>query len=142
MASTLAVEPSSRRLTEIRRYVLYYTGPMKFAHPDLVCAIQELLKNWIFRTLDQNIESDPFEFLLELAKREFTPSAWTSWTIHLKTRDDEREREIAEQAERETQRLKKEKAKFLNPIRSLQIIEKSLPKNSLLVADVSVSLLL
>jgi len=96
---------------------------------------KELLKNWIFRMLNVNIEADPFHFLLRLARTNFAPDKWSTWLGHLKERDNKREEGIAKQAEAETKRLQEGSINLLNPIRSLQILEKKMPANTLLVAD-------
>lgn len=88
---------------------------------------EDLVKN---RRPDVPILADPGTFLVALAdelgegERDAERREWFS---HLSRRDDERDRQIAEQGEEETE--------FVNPIHLLREVEKILPDESILVAD-------
>ena len=71
--------------------------------------------------------SDPGRFLVRLVERAGNSEAWTDWLSTLRGRDEEREREIAGQAEASTEHL--------NPIALLGSVEEILPDDSILVVD-------
>lgn len=71
--------------------------------------------------------SDPGRFLVRLVERAGSSQAWTDWLSTLRGRDEERQREIAEQAEASTEHL--------NPIALLGSVEEILPDDSILVVD-------
>jgi len=71
--------------------------------------------------------SDPGLFLRQLAETLSQNNRWHNWREQLRQRDNEREKEILQQAA--------EPAEFLNPIHLCLEIEKAIPPNSLIVAD-------
>jgi acetolactate synthase-1/2/3 large subunit len=71
--------------------------------------------------------TDPGRFLVRLVERAGSGEAWTDWLSTLRGRDEEREREIAQQAESATEHL--------NPIALLGSVEEILPEDSILVVD-------
>jgi acetolactate synthase-like protein len=76
----------------------------------------------------QLVVGDPADFLTRLS-REFSGdrSVWRPWSDRLRTRDREREEEIAEQARASTD--------LVNPLRVCTGIEEALDDDSILVAD-------
>ncbi|MGB5659299.1 MAG: thiamine pyrophosphate-binding protein [Thermoanaerobaculia bacterium] len=71
--------------------------------------------------------ADPGLFLVRTAQRERRSRPWSEWLSALRERDEEREREIAQQAKASTENL--------NPIAFLGALEKVLPDSSVLVVD-------
>jgi acetolactate synthase-1/2/3 large subunit len=70
---------------------------------------------------------DPGRFLLGLAVEAASQSRWKSWVDGLRQRDDEREQEIHEVAEQETE--------YVNPLLLCREIDRVLEDDSVLVAD-------
>ncbi|MGB5754067.1 MAG: thiamine pyrophosphate-binding protein [Thermoanaerobaculia bacterium] len=71
--------------------------------------------------------ADPGLFLVRTAQRERRGGPWSEWLSALRERDEERAREIAQQAKASTENL--------NPIAFLEALEKVLPDSSVLVVD-------
>jgi len=71
--------------------------------------------------------ADPGLFLVRLAQRMMGGDTWPDWLSTLRERDEEREREIAEQAKATTENL--------NPIAFVESIDGVLPDDSVLVVD-------
>ena len=71
--------------------------------------------------------ADPGVFLVRLAQRRMGDDTWPDWLLTLRERDEEREREIAEQAKATTENL--------NPIAFVESIDEVLPDDSVLVVD-------
>ncbi|MGB5550712.1 MAG: thiamine pyrophosphate-binding protein [Thermoanaerobaculia bacterium] len=71
--------------------------------------------------------ADPGLFLVRTAQRERRGGPWSEWLSALRERDEERAREIAQQAKASTENL--------NPIAFLGALEKVLPDSSVLVVD-------
>ncbi len=81
------------------------------------------------RRPDAAVLGDPAVVLGELARRDAGGASppWTAWIGQLRERDEQRDREIAEMAEVETE--------FVNPIHLAREIEAVLPDEAVLVAD-------
>lgn len=76
------------------------------------------------------VNGDPGNFVARVSAK-FDPAASQmegGWLAHLRGRNDAREAEIEASAERKTDR-------YMNPLRVLQHAERSLPDNTILVAD-------
>lgn len=71
--------------------------------------------------------SDPALFLCWLAKMLPQSDRWKNWREQLRQRDEAREQEIFQQAQEPTE--------LLNPVHFCREIEKTLPPNSIIVAD-------
>ncbi|TNE56621.1 MAG: thiamine pyrophosphate-binding protein [Bacteroidetes bacterium] len=85
---------------------------------------QELYKNL---RPQQAVLADPAAFLIALAGRAPASPGWKNWKDVLQSRDDEREKEIAEMAATEVQGI--------NPLQLFRHLEAHLPENSILIAD-------
>jgi acetolactate synthase-1/2/3 large subunit len=70
---------------------------------------------------------DPGRFLRQLADELPKEERWTSWREQLRQRDQAREQEI--------QRHAAEQTELLNPVRLCREIEKTIPQNTVVVAD-------
>jgi len=84
----------------------------------------DLKKN---RRPNLGVLGDPALFLCQLANELPRQDRWKNWRGQLRQRDEKREQEIYAQAE--------EPAELLNPVHFCREIEKSIPFNSVIVAD-------